>query len=373
MIGFDRNELLEYTFPEPFWPSPFFSKSINDIDTYMQMGFLKIETFFQKKNNTFFPVFLTGSAIPEKEKSDAEYIILIEDISEKKKKEREFKLSQDMLISLNNKLENLVKKRTQQLQQVMKQKNEFINQLGHDLKNPLTPMMTFLPILYDKVSDEKCKEIISTLDKNVRFMKDLIVDTVELAKLDSVNIPLSFENINLRKEIDDILQSKFTFLNKKNIEIENNVNADLFIDVDKLRINELIINLISNSLKYGKENGSVTIVGDKLDDRNIELKIVDDGIGMSTDQVESVFKEFYRVNQKNSTFKSSGLGMTICKKIVEKHGGSIYCHSEGVGKGTTVGCILPIKNSMIEEENNTQIESSISSEMERKSNSEVVV
>lgn len=371
MIGFDRFEILEQTFPDPFWPSPFYSKSMNDIDIFMQIGFLKIETFFQRKNNTFFPVQLDGCVIPNKKESTVEYVLLIEDISEKTKKEREFKMSQDMLVSLNNKLENLVKKRTQQLQKVMKQKNEFINQLGHDLKNPLTPMMTFLPILYDKVSDEKSQKIIETLNRNVHFMKELIVDTVDLAKLDSADIPLTFENINLKQEIDHMLQSNFTVLNKKNIRIFNNVDSSLFIDVDRLRLKELIINLVSNSLKYGKENGSVIIQGERYDDINIELKIIDNGIGMNPDQVEGVFKEFYRANQKNSTFKSSGLGMSICKKIVENHGGSIYCESEGIGEGTTVSCILPIKNKSVDNPLISQMDNAVQYKNVQKTKSEV--
>lgn len=353
MVGFDRHEIINNYFPEPFWPSPFYSKSMNEIDTFIQLGFLKVETFFRRKNNTFFPVQLNGSIIPSDNESKIEYIILIEDVSEKKKKEREFKLSQEMLLSLNNKLENLVKERTQQLQQVMKQKNEFINQLGHDLKNPLTPLMTLIPILHSEASDDKTRDIISRLDRNVQFMKNLIISTVELAKLDSMDIPLFLKSINLRDEIDQILQSNFSLPNNKNIHIENDVDDSVILEADKVRLDELINNLVSNSLKYGKENGHVTIQGKQLDSdsETVQLKIRDDGIGMTSEQVENVFKEFYRVNQQNSTFKSSGLGMSICKKIVERHGGSIYCESEGLGKGTTFTCIFPKSHQFFEDEN----------------------
>jgi PAS domain S-box-containing protein len=350
MVGFDRYEILKKDFPEPFWPSPFYSKSMNDIDTFMQLGFLRLETFFQRKNNTFFPVQLNGSIIPSQKESSVEFIFLIEDISEKKKKEREFKLSQEMLLSLNNKLEKLVKKRTRQIQQVMNQKNEFINQLGHDLKNPLTPLMTMMPILHNEAPNDKTREIISRLDRNVQFMKNLIVSTVELAKLDSMDIPLSFESINLKREIDKILQSNFSLPNNKNIQIVNDVDENIILDADTIRLNELVNNLVSNSLKYGKKDGSVTITGKQLDNKTVQFQIKDDGIGMSPEQVADVFKEFFRVNQQNSIFKSSGLGMSICKKIVERHGGSIHCESEGLGKGTTFTCFLPKNHQIFEDD-----------------------
>jgi signal transduction histidine kinase len=207
-----------------------------------------------------------------------------------------------------------------------------------------------MPVLYNQVSDDNTRDIISRLDKNVRFMKNLIVSTVELAKLDSMDIPLSYDSINLRKEIDQILQSNFSLQNNKNIHIENDVDENVVLDADKIRLNELINNLVSNSLKYGKENGYVKISGKQIDAKNVQLKITDDGIGMSSEQVKNVFKEFFRVNKRNSTFKSSGLGMSICKKIVERHGGSIYCESGGLGEGTTFTCIFPKNHQIFEED-----------------------
>lgn len=365
MIGYDRNEMFDYKFPEPFWPIQFYSRVKDDIELYKQTGLLKIETFFRRKNDTYFPVYLSGSIIPKSGDYDVEYAILMEDRSEQKKAEREFKLSKGMLVSLNNKLEKLVKKRTKQLQLVMKQKNEFINQLGHDLKNPLTPLISLIPVLYKKTPDDECKEIIAILKRNVAYMQNLIVNTIELAKLDSLKIPFSFELVNLKqeidstirnnfKEIDSIIHDNLTMHNEKNITIFNRVDNDIYIELDKLRLNELIINLVGNAVKYGKENGSVNVIGEKDDDNSIQIKIIDDGIGMNQDQLRHVFNDFYRVNRQNSNFKSSGLGMSICKRIVEKHGGTINCESQGLGKGTTVICILPIKHNLLEDEQITQ-------------------
>ena len=85
LIGYDRQELFEYKFPEPFWTSNFFQKVEQEIKTYRQTGLLSIESFFCRKNKTFFPVSLAGSVIPYYEDNNVEFVILIKDISEKKK------------------------------------------------------------------------------------------------------------------------------------------------------------------------------------------------------------------------------------------------------------------------------------------------
>ena len=181
LIGYTRQELSEFMFPRPFWPEEFFINLFNEIESFEKTGRLKIETYFCRKDHSFFPIRMRGCFIPETENNKPEYIVLVDDISAEKKTEREFRLTQDMLVSLNNKLKKMVDDRTQQLQEVMKKKNEFINQLGHDLKNPLTPLITFIPILNNETKDDRCSEIFEVLSRNVKYMKEIITRTIELA------------------------------------------------------------------------------------------------------------------------------------------------------------------------------------------------
>jgi PAS domain S-box-containing protein len=349
MIGYDRDELYEYNFPEPFWTKNFFSEAINDIEAYKKTGLLNLKTYFCRKNKSYFPVHLCGSIIPKSGSEGLEYLILLDDITEQKKAEREFKLTQEMLITLNKKLEEMVKKRTKQLKLVMKQKNEFINQLSHDLKNPLNPIINLIPVLQEKTLDNELKDVLSILMENVNYMHDLIINTIEIAKLDSLDIHLSFEPINLKKEIEFIINTNFKLNNPKNISISSQVDEDIWLDVDKLRFHELIINIINNAIKFGVEKGSVFVLGEKYDDKSTQIKIIDDGIGMTENQLQNAFDKFYRVNYKNSISESSGLGLNICKRIVENHDGQIHCESQGLGKGTTVVCILPFKHDSLDD------------------------
>ena len=343
LTGFEKEEIYSCKFPEPFWPNTFFSKFQNEINFFKSSGKLKIESFFMRKNQTYFPVKLYGGIIPEDDSNPKEYLIFSEDISDQKKSERELKLSQEILVSLNKNLEKLVDKKTRELKYVMKQKNEFINQLGHDLKNPLNPMINILPLLEQKENDPKTKEMIQLIDRNANYMYNLIIKMIKLAKLDSLEIKFDYEKINLKKEIQDILVNNIEVKNDKNIIIKNQIENDICIDADILHFQELIINIIDNAIKYGRENGIININCNRLDDNNIQVKITDNGIGMNDKQLQNIFNDFYKLDPSDPITKSSGLGMPICQRIVSKHKGKIWVESPGLGKGTSVIFTLPIK------------------------------
>ena len=343
LTGFEKEEIYSCKFPEPFWPNTFFSKFQNEINFFKSSGKLKIESFFMRKNQTYFPVKLYGGIIPEDGNNPKEYLIFSEDISDQKKSERELKLSQEILVSLNKNLEKLVDKKTRELKYVMKQKNEFINQLGHDLKNPLNPMINILPLLEQKENDPKTKEMIQLIDRNANYMYNLIIKMIKLAKLDSLEIKFDYEKINLKKEIEDILENNIEVKNDKNIIIKNQIENDICIDADILHFQELIINIIDNAIKYGRENGIININCNRLDDNNIQIKITDNGIGMNDKQLQNIFNDFYKLDPSDPITKSSGLGMPICQRIVSKHKGKIWVESPGLGKGTSVIFTLPIK------------------------------
>ena len=343
LTGYEKEEIYAYKFPEPFWPNTFFSKFQNEINFFKSSGKLKIESFFMRKNQTYFPVKLYGGIIPADDKNPKEYLIFSEDISNQKKAERELKLSQEILISLNKNLEKLVDKKTRDLKYVMKQKNEFINQLGHDLKNPLNPMINILPLLEQKENDPKTKEMIQLINRNANYMYNLIIKMIKLAKLDSLEIKFDYEKINLKKEIEDILINTIELKNDKNIKIKNQIENDVCIDADIIHFQELIINIIDNAIKYGRENGKININCNRLDDNSIQIRITDNGIGMNDEQLQNIFNDFYKLDPSDPITKSSGLGMPICQRIVNKHNGKIWVESPGLGKGTSVILKLPIK------------------------------
>ena len=246
---------------------------------------------------------------------------------------KELSKAQNKLSEMNKYLEKKVKERTSEVETLLKQKNDFINQLGHDLKTPLGPLINLMPLLKKEEKDPRKKEILDVLHQDVDYMKNLVVNTLELARLNSPKTKFTFEKINLKKEIEKIIDNKKIIFDKKNIKIKNKITNDHFVKADKQEFEVLITNLIDNSVKYNKENGEI-ILESKEDNNHITISIRDTGIGLEKKQIENIFDEFYKADKSRHDIESSGLGLSICKRIVEKHNGKIWVKSPGLEKGS---------------------------------------
>lgn len=239
------------------------------------------------------------------------------------------------LTFLNRDLEKKVKERTADVEKLLKQKDEFIGQLGHDLKTPLTPLNILLPIVKEREQDPQLKELLEVIFKNVYYMKNLVIKTLALAELNSPNTQLFLQDIDLSMQIRDILDLQRALFEGKNIVLENNIPAETIVQVDLLQIRELFDNLISNAVKYSQESEVKIMFDAKEMDDFIVISVKDTGIGLEPDQIKHVFDEFYKVDCSRHDLDSTGLGLSICKRIVEKHGGRIWVESQGKGKGST--------------------------------------
>ena len=262
-------------------------------------------------------------------------IALGQDITERKKYEDKINKQNEELTEININLEEKVKDRTKQIQHLLRQKDEFINQLSHDLKTPLTPMMVLLPLLKEKIKNKKDTESFDVVLRNVYFMKDLVNKTIDLAKLNSGIIQLEFQTINLNEELEFIIGNNQVLFDRNDIKIINRIKDQIFVFADKIRLDEVFNNLITNAIKYSPDKGGKIYIDAKEDKERFTISIKDTGLGMDSEQIELVFDEFYKVDDSRHELDSSGLGLTITKKIIEKHGGKIWVESEGTGKGST--------------------------------------
>jgi signal transduction histidine kinase len=249
-------------------------------------------------------------------------------------------IAREELSTLNKNLEGRVQERTREVGKLLKQKDEFINQLGHDLKNPLGPLINLIPLLEEKETDPAKKEMLTVLHRNADYMKNLVVKTLELAVLNSPNTRFSIEVINLFKEVNQIISNKKILFDENNVNISNNIDDSLSIKADRLRLEELLTNIFENSVKYCQEDCRITIDAKPTKDF-VTISIVDNGIGMTTDEIGRIFDEFYKADSARHDIQNTGLGMSICKRIVEKQGGNIWVESPGPGKGTAVFFTFP--------------------------------
>ena len=264
-----------------------------------------------------------------------------EDITARRNAEEKLKKAHDELKKLNNNLENKVKERTKRIKQLLQQKDEFINQLGHDLKNPLGPLTHLLPLIEEHIEEPRYKEMMHIAIRNTEYIRQLVIKTIQLAQLKSPNTELKYEHYNLHDEITEIIETSKLMFKENQITVQNNLPNDLTVHLDRLRIHEVFNNLLNNAVKYttGKP-GSITIDSTSNKD-TVTISITDTGMGMTSEQLEQVFNEFYKADSSRHDFDSSGLGMSICKRIIEMHHGKIWAESKGLGKGSTIFFTLP--------------------------------
>jgi PAS domain S-box-containing protein len=260
---------------------------------------------------------------------------------------------QHQLETINHNLEMTVNQRTEEIQKLLKQKDEFIHQLGHDLKNPLGPLVNIIPLLEKHETNPKYKEMLKVVQRNVQYMKNLVVKTIGLAQLNSPNTNFTLIDINLFNLIKELIGSNQYLFKEKEIDVVNNAPSSIVINADKLRIEELFINLLNNAVKYSHEEGSIFIDASVADDM-VTVSIKDTGIGMTEVQIQQIFNEFYKADSSRHDFDSSGLGMSISKRIVEKHGGKIWVESDGLEKGSKIFFTLPLKKNLNESRSNEQ-------------------
>ncbi len=284
-----------------------------------------------RKDGTPFDAELSVSVIDYEGKPARQGII--KDVTIKKQALRELQETHEMLQVVNKELERKVEEQTAQVKALLKQKDEFINQLGHDLKNPLTPLVTLLPIIEKKQTDPKAKELVGVTLKNVHYMRDLVGKTLELARLNSPSNTFDIQKINLLQRAKNVISSQQLLFQQHNIDIKNNIAEDLMVRADQLRLDELFHNLLTNAVKYTKAGGKIILDAQRKDDE-VMVSIKDTGIGMNKKELNRIFDEFYMADTSRHTLDSSGLGLAISKRIVEKHGGRIWADSKGKGKGS---------------------------------------
>jgi PAS domain S-box-containing protein len=306
------------------------------------------ELWHKRKNGQIFPILMTSTAIKDDNKNlifFAATIIDITDIKnvekelqdyaeELKTKNDELQNIQEKLAELNSNLELKVKQRTGEVMRLLNQKDAFINQLSHDLKTPLTPIIALLPILRSYSKDEDSKELISIFEKNVNCIKTMVDKTIDLAKYNSKDFSLIFQNINLYLYINKFIE-KYMKNKYDNIQIKNNIDTNIFVMANPSKLYQICDIIFSNALKYSEENKIKIKINAETDDNIIVLSISDNGIGMTKEQMDHIFEEFYKVDESRHDLRSHGLSLTICKKIVEHHGGRIWAKSSGPGKGST--------------------------------------
>lgn len=256
----------------------------------------------------------------------------------------------DKINKFNKELESKVNQRTKDLEnanknikRLLKTKTEFLNQVAHDLRTPLTPISLLLNnVLKQGKYDKKTKERLTIIKRNVQSLSYLVTDVLNLVRLDSEKNKLNMEIKDPIKFVKEYIEMNKPALEKDNIKImkkfDNNIPTLKF---DPNKIGQVIGNIISNARKYYDKKEKKMIFEIKKQKKEVMFKIIDNGKGIDKKELKSIFKEFYKSEQYHGG-SSTGLGLAICQKIVEQHKGKIWAESKGLGKGTSIIFTLPI-------------------------------
>lgn len=221
-------------------------------------------------------------------------------------------------------------------------RRDFVANVSHELKTPLTSIKGFVETLlegalYDK---ENSRHFLEIIQSHTNRLDNLINDLLTLSHIESKEIQLECAEVNLRDLADKILSGFTAQLKKRSITCYNDIASGVSVQADRDKMEQVFTNLIDNAIKFNKEKGSLKVYSQDFDNK-IKIVIEDSGLGIPQKDISRIFERFYRVDKARSReLGGTGLGLSIVKHIVELHGGSVSVESaEGIGSKFFV--ILP--------------------------------
>ena len=258
----------------------------------------------------------------------------------------------EQLVESNNELAKAYEQleaANEQLKVHDKMQKEFINVASHELRTPIQPILGLSEVLHAKIKDTEQRQLLDTITRNAKRLLRLTDDILDVTKIESRSLKLKKEIFNLNDVIKNTIDGMILnreFMNKKN---DNNNDyiikllytpKDVFVEADRIRMTQVIYNLLSNAIKFTKE-GTITITTEKKDNQEVVVSIKDTGIGISSEILPKLFSKF-----ASKSFQGTGLGLFICKSIIESHGGKIWAENNNSitdeKKGSTFYFTLPL-------------------------------
>jgi signal transduction histidine kinase len=233
------------------------------------------------------------------------------------------------------------KARIEELEKIDQMKDEFLEMTSHELKTPLTSMSSFVQLFLNgnlgKVTRRQ-QEGLESISEDTARLRSSIENIMQISKLESGMMKLSLENLNLGELIQNVVDGLKQLASNKRIKITQKINKLPTVRADRMLLGNVILNLVDNAIKFTPLNGEVSI-GVKVKNDHVVVSVKDTGIGIPQEDMPKLFTKFFQVNH---SVPGAGLGLSICKAIVEAHGGKIWVESQA-GKGSTFSFTLPMK------------------------------
>ena len=225
----------------------------------------------------------------------------------------------------------------------LKLKDENISVVAHDMRNPLSPIINSAELIRDRDNLDKSttKKLLNLIITSAKKLTNLTDNLLEMSKIDRQLLNLNIENVDLIEILENsIVEAQNILLYRsKSIKIVSRfAKSSVMMKIDRLKINQVIFNLISNSIKFTPDGIIEIILNSYIDEKYVLIQIKDTGIGINDEIKSSIFNKFVT----NKSDPGTGLGLYICKSIINAHGGKIWANNNKDGKGATFNVILPI-------------------------------
>ena len=331
ITGYKKEELIGRSYRNLSLIPPEYLKIINKLFKKFFEGeeVHRIDIQVYKKDNNLIWVNLQGSLVNIGEKTFIQ--VLMYDITERKNAEA------------------LVKEEIKKLKELDQIRKNLIIRVSHELKTPLIPVCGGAELLLDEYKDhldKGVKDIIEMIDRGGRRLKLLINKLLDLSRLEYDMLSLEKQKSNLSEIIKECSSDMNYLIKNRDITLNLEIPDSFYLDIDDVRINQVITNLLSNAIKNTPPQGNISI-GLQKDDNWAKITVADTGVGLTKKEMGIIFTRFGKVERNEIGLEyiditGSGLGLFISKEIVDLHGGKIWVESQGRHKGCTFIIKLPI-------------------------------
>ena len=294
------------------------------------------EVWMKRKDETVFPALLSATTFYEGDDQMRSNTI-IKNIAE--------------LYNARKKIEENeahIRAQYEQLRKTDKSKEEFLTMITHELKTPLVPIQGYIDILltdaFGTLTDAQ-RQRLEIIKLNALTLSKLMTDLLDVQKIELGQLRVSKERYNLADVLQHVSENMAPTMDNYHIGMSAQLQPDLFCMCDSMRIAQVINNLLNNAIDFcSKENGKISIIL-RAEGNNAKIIVKDNGVGISENKLDQIFVKFYQIDTSvTREHGGSGLGLVVCKGIVEAHGGKIWAESEGIGKGSEIHILLPLDN-----------------------------
>ena len=255
--------------------------------------------------------------------------------------------TQSALAIQNARLFREIADKSGQLEAASRHKSEFLANMSHELRTPLNAIIGFSEVLVDRMFgelNEKQDEYLKDIHASGQHLLSLINDILDLSKIEAGRMELELTHFDLPQAIDNALTLVRERAGRRGIALHQAVDEGLGqVTGDERKIKQVLLNLLSNALKFTPEGGRIDVRG-RIADGMAEISVTDTGVGIAAEHHDAVFEEFRQVGEAEKKAEGTGLGLALCRKFVELHGGRIWVTSQ-IGSGSTFAFTLPLDSS----------------------------